>query len=42
MGTIRGKRMSGIRGAVQEAYMACVSGFPCRVYINLNRFDSRI
>jgi hypothetical protein len=41
-GTVRGKRTNGIRGPAQEAYMACVSGFPCRVYIDSNRRDSRI
>jgi hypothetical protein len=29
-------------GPAQEAYMSCISGFPDRVYINLNRRDSQI
>jgi hypothetical protein len=40
--TVYEKRMSGIRGPTQEAYIACISGFLCRVYINSNRRDSRI
>jgi hypothetical protein len=42
METARGKRTGGIRGLVQEAYVACVSGFPCRVYIDSDHRDSRI
>jgi hypothetical protein len=34
--------MSGVRGLAQKAYMSCVSGFPCRVYINSNRHGSQI
>jgi hypothetical protein len=41
-GTVHEKRMSDIFGPAQEAYVACVSGFPCRVYIDSNRRDSRI
>jgi hypothetical protein len=40
--TVYGKCMNDIRGPAQEAYVTCVSGFPCRVYINSNLHDSRI
>jgi hypothetical protein len=42
MGTARRKRISGIRGLVRKAYVSCVSGYPCRLYINSNRRDSWI
>jgi hypothetical protein len=44
MGTTRRKRTLGVRGLTWEAYMSCRvdRGFPCRVYINSNRGDSRI
>jgi hypothetical protein len=42
MRTTRVKHTSGVRGPAQEAYMLCVSDFPCRVYINSNYRDSRI
>jgi hypothetical protein len=41
-GTVHGKRICGVRGLAQKAYVSCVSDFPCRVYIDLNRHDSRI
>jgi hypothetical protein len=41
-GTVRRKRMCGVRGLAWKAYVSCVSGFPCRVYIDLNRHSSRI
>jgi hypothetical protein len=41
-GTARRKCTSGVCGLVREAYMSCVSGFHCRVYIDLNHRDSRI
>jgi hypothetical protein len=41
-GTAGRKRMSGVRGLVHKAYMSYVSGFPCSVYIDLNRRDFRI
>jgi hypothetical protein len=41
-GTARRKCMSDIRGLAQKAYMSFVSGFPCRVYIDLNHHNSRI
>jgi hypothetical protein len=41
-GTARRKRTSGVRGLAWQAYMSCWSDFPCRVYINSNRHDSRI
>jgi hypothetical protein len=31
-----------VRRPVQEAYVLCVSSFPCRVYIYSNHRDSRI
>jgi hypothetical protein len=40
--TLFDQRTSGVRGLVQETYMACVPGFPCRVYIDSNRRDSHI
>jgi hypothetical protein len=40
MGTASGKHTCGIRGPEQEAYVSCVSGFPCRVYIDSNCHDS--
>jgi hypothetical protein len=42
MGTARMKRTSGIRGLTLEAYVSCVSGFPCSMYIDSNHHDSRI
>jgi hypothetical protein len=42
MGTARRKRMPGVGGLEREAYVACWSGFPCRVYIDSNRCDSQI
>jgi hypothetical protein len=42
MRTARVKHTSGVRGPAQEAYVLCVSDFPCRVYINLNYRDSQI
>jgi hypothetical protein len=36
------KCTQGIRGLAWEAYVSCVSGFPCRVYIDSNHRDSRI
>jgi hypothetical protein len=42
MGTAHRKRMSGVSGLEWEEYAACCSGFPCRVYIDLNRRDSWI
>jgi hypothetical protein len=39
MGTAREKHACGIRGPAQEAYVSCVSGFPCRVYIDSNLYD---
>jgi hypothetical protein len=42
IGTACEKRSCGIRGLAQEAYMPCVSGFPCRVYIDSNHRDSQI
>jgi hypothetical protein len=41
-GMARRKRISGVRGIAQEAYVLCVSGFPCRVYIDSNHPDSQI
>jgi hypothetical protein len=41
-GTAHRKRTSGIRRLVRKAYMLCVSGFPCKVYIDLNHRDSQI
>jgi hypothetical protein len=41
-GTARRKRTCGIRGPVQEAYMSCISYFPCMVYLDSNHRDSRI
>jgi hypothetical protein len=40
--TARKKRMSGVCELVWEAYVSCVSGFPCMVYIDLNHRDSQI
>jgi hypothetical protein len=42
MGTARRKRTHGICGLAWEAYVSCWLGFPCRVYIDSNRRDSRI
>jgi hypothetical protein len=42
MGTVCEKHMNGVRGPAHEAYMTCVSDFPYRVYIDLNRRDSQI
>jgi hypothetical protein len=42
MGTVHGKHAISVCGPAQEAYMAYVLGFPCRVYIDSNRHDSRI
>jgi hypothetical protein len=42
METARRKHISGVRGLAREAYVSCVSGFPCRVYIDLNHRDSWI
>jgi hypothetical protein len=41
-GTARRKRMLGVHGLAWEVYVSCWSGFPCRVYIDSNRRDSRI
>jgi hypothetical protein len=41
-GTTNRKRMSGVCGLAQKAYVLCVSSFPYRVYIDLNHRDSRI
>jgi hypothetical protein len=38
-GTANRKRTSNVRGLEWEEYVACCSGFPCRVYIDLNRHD---
>jgi hypothetical protein len=38
----RRKRMSGIRGLAQKAYISCVSSFPCMVYIDSNCRDFQI
>jgi hypothetical protein len=40
--TARRKHTRGIHGLVWKAYMSCVSGFPCRVYIDSNRHDTQI
>jgi hypothetical protein len=40
-GTAHRKCTNSIRGLVWEAYMSCVSGFPNRAYIDLNRRDSQ-
>jgi hypothetical protein len=40
--TAHRKRTSDVHGLVQEVYVSCVLGFPCRVYIDLNHRDSRI
>jgi hypothetical protein len=40
--TAHKKRTPGMCGLEWEAYVACCSGFPCRVYIDLNHRDSRI
>jgi hypothetical protein len=37
--TVREKHTSGVQGPAQESYVVCVSGFPCRVYINSNHRD---
>jgi hypothetical protein len=42
IGIARRKRTPGVRGLEWEAYMACWSVFPCRVYIDSNCRDSRI
>jgi hypothetical protein len=42
MGTARRKHMSDVHGLTWEAYVSCVSGFPYRVYINLNQCDYHI
>jgi hypothetical protein len=42
MRTARRKRTCGVRGLAWEAYVSCVSDFPCMVYINSNHRDSRI
>jgi hypothetical protein len=42
MGTAHRKRTPGVRGLEWEAYVACWSVFPCRVYIDSNRRDSQI
>jgi hypothetical protein len=42
MGTAHGKHTCCIRGLVKEAYVLCVSSFPCKVYIDLNHRDSWI
>jgi hypothetical protein len=34
--TVRRKPTGGVCGPAQEAYVSCVSGFPCRVYIDSN------
>jgi hypothetical protein len=41
-GTAHRKCMCDIRGLAREAYMSCVSGFLCRMYIDSNHHDSRI
>jgi hypothetical protein len=41
-GTAHEKRMYGVCGPVQEMYVSCISGFPCRMYIDSNHCDSRI
>jgi hypothetical protein len=41
-GTTCRKRMSGIRELAPKVYVSCVSGFPCRLYIDSNHHDSRI
>jgi hypothetical protein len=40
--TAHRKRTLDIRGLAWEAYVTCVSGFPCRVYIGSNHRDSGI
>jgi hypothetical protein len=40
--TARGKCTCDVHGPAQEAYVSCVSGFPCRVYIDSNCRDFRI
>jgi hypothetical protein len=42
MGTARRKRTPDVRGLERKAYVVCWSSFPCRVYIDSNRRDSRI
>jgi hypothetical protein len=42
MWTVDKKSTRGVRALAWEAYVSRVSGFPCRVYINSNRCDSRI
>jgi hypothetical protein len=42
IGTTYKKCMGGVCGLAQEAYMSCVSGFPCRMYNDSNHHDSRI
>jgi hypothetical protein len=39
--TVCRKRTGGVHGPAQEAYMVCVSGFQCRVYIDSNCRDSQ-
>jgi hypothetical protein len=41
-GTAYGKHTYGVRGPDQEAYVSCVSSFPCRVYIDSNHHDSQM
>jgi hypothetical protein len=41
-GTARWKRTSGVSGLAREAYVLCVSHFPCRLYIDSNHRDSQI
>jgi hypothetical protein len=41
-GTAHRKRTSCVSGVEWEEYAACCSGFPCRVYIDLNHRDSWI
>jgi hypothetical protein len=38
----RRKCMRGIHGLAWEAYVSCVSCFPCRMYIDSNHRDSQI
>jgi hypothetical protein len=41
-GTTYRKCMSGIRRLARKAYVSCISGFLCSVYIDSNHRDSRI
>jgi hypothetical protein len=42
MGTTHRKCTSGVHGLAREAYVSCVSGFPCRAYINSYHRDPQI